>query len=215
MSWSTLSLSVSPLTPVRLALLVALVCPSSIAIAQSVAQPPSRNVTAAATTSVALPTDYVIGVDDLLAVVFWKEKELSAEVVVRPDGKISLPMLNDIKAAGLTPEQLGKAVEQSATKYVRDPGATVMVKEIRSRKVFVIGEVSGPGAFPLGNEMNVLQAIAQAGGLLEHANKGDIVIVRNEQGKERRFKFSYNDVVRGKNPEQNIRLLPGDTILVR
>jgi polysaccharide export outer membrane protein len=184
------------------------------AFAQS-AQPTSANSASSAPVARPVPADYVIGVDDVLVVVFWKEKDLSGEVVVRPDGKISLPMLNDVLAAGVTPEQLAKTVQETATKYVRDPGATVMVKEIRSRKVYVIGEVARPGAFPLGNEMNVLQAIAEAGGFLEHANKGDIVVVRNEQGQERRFKFNYNEVVRGDNLTQNIKLLPGDTIIVR
>jgi polysaccharide biosynthesis/export protein len=140
---------------------------------------------------------------------------LSAEVVVRPDGKISLPMLNDVPAAGMTPEQLAAAVEKAAAKFVRDPGATVIVKEIHSRIVYVIGEVAKPGTFALASEMNVLQVIAQAGGFLEHADKGDVVIVRTENGKERRYKFNSNDVVRGKNIQQNLRLLPGDTILVR
>ena len=157
----------------------------------------------------------MIGVDDVLAVVFWREKDLSAEVVVRPDGKISLPMLNDVPAAGMTPEQLAKQIEQASTKYVRDPGATVMVKEIRSRKIYVVGEVSRPGTFLLANEMNVLQAIAEAGGLLEHAKKDDIVVVRREGSAEKRLKFNYNEVVRGKNTNQNVRLMPGDTILVR
>ena len=89
------------------------------------------------------------------------------------------------------------------------------MKAVHSRKVYVIGEVAKPGPFPLGSEMNVMQAIGEAGGFLESAKKGDVVIVRNENGKERRYKFNYNDVVRGKNVEQNIRLLPGDTILVR
>jgi polysaccharide biosynthesis/export protein len=106
-------------------------------------------------------------------------------------------------------------VTTAASKFIRDPGVTVMVKEVRSRKVYVVGEVGSPGAFPLGSEMNVLQALAQAGGLLEHANKGDIVVVRSVNGEEQRFKFNYNDVVRGKNTQQNIKLLPGDTILVR
>ena len=163
----------------------------------------------------AVPKDYVIGVADVLSVVFWREKDLSAEVLVRPDGKISLPLLNDVPAAGMTPQQLAAAVQQAALKFVLDPGATVIVKEIRSRKVYVIGEVSKPGTFPLGSEMNVLQAIAEAGGFVEGANKGDIVIVRTESGRERRYKFNYNDVVRGKNVQQNIRLAPGDTILVR
>jgi polysaccharide export outer membrane protein len=179
------------------------------------AQSLSTNTTASASAPAALPTDYVIGVEDVLNVVFWREKDLSAEVVVRPDGKISLPMLNDVPAVGLTPEQLAAIVAKAATKYVRDPGATVIVKEVRSRKVYVIGQVTKPGAFQLGSEMNVLQAIAQAGGFLEDAKKGDIVIVRIEPGGEKRFDFDYNEVVRGKNTQQNIKLQPGDTILVR
>jgi polysaccharide export outer membrane protein len=164
--------------------------------------------------SVALPTDYVIGVEDVLTVVFWRDKELSAEVVVRPDGKISLPMLNDVAAAGMTPEALADVVAKAATKFVRDPGATVIVKEIRSRKVYIIGEVIKPGTIQLASDMNVLQALGEAGGFVEGADKGDVIIVRNESGKERRFKFNYNDVVKGKNPAQNIRLQPGDTIIV-
>ena len=166
---------------------------------------------------VPLPSDYVIGVEDRLGVVFWREqdKALTTDVVVRPDGKISVPMLNDIPAAGLTPEQLAAAVQQAAAKYIRDAAATVIVREIHSRKVFVIGEVSKPGAVDLGGEMNVLQVLAAAGGFLEHAKKSDVVIVRKVNDREQRFKFNYKDVVRGKNVEQNIRLLPGDTVLVR
>jgi polysaccharide export outer membrane protein len=182
--------------------------------AQSPPQAPGKN-SSPATARAVLPTDYVIGVEDVLTVMFLREKDLTAEVVVRPDGKISLPMLNDVPAAGLTPEQLSATVAEAATKFIRDPGVTVMVKAVNSRKVYVVGEVGSPGAFPLGSEMNVLQALAQAGGLLEHANKGDIVIVRAVKGEEQRFKFNYNDVVRGKNTQQNIKLLPGDTILVR
>ena len=153
--------------------------------------------------------------EDILTVVFLRDKDLSAEVVVRPDGKISLPMLNDLHAAGLTPEQLSGVVEQAARKYIRDADATVIVKDIRSRKVFVIGEVAKPGGFLLANEMTVLQVIAQAGGFLEHANKGDVVVVRSENGREQRLKFNYNEVVKGKNTEQNMMLRPGDTVLVR
>ena len=162
-----------------------------------------------------LPADYVIGVSDVLVVEFWREKDLSAEVVVRPDGMISLPIMNDVKAVGFTPEELGKAVEQAARKYVRDAGATVMVKSINSRRVYVIGEVARPGDFPLNDGMNVLQALAAAGGFLEHSNKGDIAVARVEKGRERRFRFNYNEVVRGKNTQQNITLMPGDTVIVR
>src|SRR4029077_10410918 len=183
---------------------------------QSTKPPQSANTTPSKpVASPTLPKDYVIGVEDVLSVVFWKDKELSAEVLVRPDGKISLPMLNDVPAAGMTPEQLAASVQQVAAKYVRDPGVTVMVKEIRSRKVYVIGEVAKPGTFHLANEMNVIQIIAEAGGCLETANKGDVVVVRNEDGQERRFKVNYSEVVKGKNVGQNIKLLPGDTILIR
>jgi polysaccharide biosynthesis/export protein len=167
------------------------------------------------TAALTLPKDYVIGVEDVLNVVFWRDKDLSAEVVVRPDGKISLPMLNDVLAAGMTAEQLAAEVQKVATKFVRDPGATVIVKEVHSRRVYVVGEVSKPGMFSLAADMNVLQAIAAAGGFVEGANRSNVVIVRNDNGDERRYKFNYDDVVRGKNVKQNIRLVPGDTILVR
>jgi polysaccharide export outer membrane protein len=186
------------------------------AVAQSPREPQGANASPATPlVQPTLPKDYVIGVEDILNVVFWRDKDMSAEVVVRPDGKISLPMLNDVPAAGMTPEQLATAIQEASRKFVRDPGATVIVKEIRSRKVYVVGEVAKPGTFPLGSEMKVLQIIAEAGGFLEGANKSDVAIVRNENGRERRYKFNYNDVVRGKNVAQNIRLLPGDTILIR
>ena len=197
-------------------LLLACVYASSPAIAADQAAThtgATSNVTPAA--PIVTPTDYVIGPDDILSVVFWKERDLSVDVVVRPDGKISLPMLNDVQAAGLEPEQLAAVVEQAALKYVRDPQATVMVKEIHSRKITVIGQVSKSGSFPLSTGMKVLQAIGEAGGFTEDAKKSDITVVRLENGIERRYKFNYNEVVKGKNTQQNIRLMPGDTILVR
>jgi polysaccharide export outer membrane protein len=116
----------------------------------------------------------------------------------------------------MTPEQLAEAIEKAATKFVREPEATVLVKDIRSRRVYIIGEVGkGGGMIPLANEMTVMQALAEAGGPLEYAKKDNIQIIRIENGKERRFRFNYNDYVEGKNAQQNIRLLPGDTILVR
>lgn len=188
--------------------------------AAAVAQPGAQasktaNGSGPAPSGIALPPGYVIGADDMLSITFWRDKELSADVVVRPDGMISVPLLNDVYALGKTPEQLSDALEKAATKYIADPDATVIVKEIRSRKVFVVGEVVKPGAIPLNGDMNVLQLIASAGGLLEWADKGNITIVRTENGKERRFKFDYGDVVKGKNVKQNILLQPGDTVVVR
>jgi len=166
-------------------------------------------------TGVSAPPGYVVGADDLLTIRFWGDTQLSADVVVRPDGKISVPLLNDVQAAGLTPEQLGENLEKAASKFITDPDATVIVREIRSRKVFVIGQgVAKQGVVPLNTDMNVLQAIAAAGGLLEYAHKDDITILRSENGQERRFKFNFNDVTRGKNVKQNILLQPNDTILV-
>lgn len=190
---------------------------ASVVGAQAPAPPtapaaPAQNPSAA---GVPLPSDYVIGAEDMLDVVFWTAKEMSHQVLVRPDGKISLPLVDDIQAAGLTPEQLAASLKKAAAQYVRDGSATVIVTEIHSRKVYIVGEVSKPGTFTLGSEMTVLQALGEAGGFLEGANKGDVVIVRNEAGGEHRFKFNYNDVLRGKNIQQNIKLLPGDTILVR
>ena len=196
--------------------LLALVCASSLAVAaDQAATRTGSGATATPAPPPVAPADYIIGPDDVISVVFWKERDLSADVVVRPDGKISLPMLNDVQAAGFKPEQLAEVVEKAALKYVRDPQATVIVKEIRSRKITVIGQVSRSGSFPLSTGMTVLQAIGEAGGFTEDANKSDIVVVRLENGAERRYKFNYNDVVKGKNTQQNIRLLPGDTILVR
>ncbi len=170
---------------------------------------------APATAPVDVPADYMIGPDDVLSVVFWTAKEMSHEVLVRPDGKISLPLINDVPAAGLTPLQLSENIRGLATKFVLDAGNTVIVKTINSRRVYVVGQVTTPGPFQLMGNMTVLQAIGQAGGFVEGANKGDVTIVRTENGEERRFKFNYNDVLRGRNLQQNIRLMPGDTILVR
>jgi len=184
------------------------------------AQPPiaaeqrAANGSSMAPAGVSLPAGYVIGPEDVLAVVFWRDKDMSADVVVRPDGKISLPLLNDVVAAGYTPDELRAQLVKSAARYLEEPNATVVVKEIHSRKVFVTGQVGKAGSYPLVGEMNVLQMIAHVGGLLEYADSKNIVIVRNESGSERRFKFNYKDVVKGKNVEQNIALKPGDTIIV-
>jgi polysaccharide biosynthesis/export protein len=157
---------------------------------------------------------YLIGANDILTVTFWQDRT-PVDVVVRPDGKISMPLLNDMPAAGYTPQQLATALEEVAAKYITEPQATVTVKESRSRKVFVLGEVATPGMVPLNGEMNVLQLIAVGGGLLEYADKDNIVIIRTEAGQETRFKFNYDDVLDGKKVEQNILLQPGDTVVVR
>jgi polysaccharide export outer membrane protein len=177
---------------------------------------PNASAEAPATTSASLPlpAGYLIGADDLLSIVFWRDKDMSADVVVRPDGRISLPLLNDVQAAGLTPDQLRAELMKAAAKFVADPNATVVVKEIRSRKVFITGNVMKPGTFPLTGEMNVLQLIALAGGLQEYADSKNILIMRKEGAQSQAFKFNYKDVTKQKNVEQNISLKPGDTVIV-
>lgn len=166
------------------------------------------------TTGIVAPPDYVIGPDDQLTVVFWREKDLSAEVQVRPDGKISLPLINEVHAAGLTPEQLRLAVTAAAAKLVEEPTVTIMVKQINSRRVFITGQVAKPGPYPLMGPTTVLQLITIAGGLAEYADGENIGIIRTEGGKQSRLRFNYKDVMRGRNLQQNIELRPGDQILV-
>lgn len=163
---------------------------------------------------IAPPADYVIGPEDVLEVVFWREKDLSGQVMVRPDGMVSLPLLNDVQAAGLTPEEFRQKLLLAAARYVETPSATVIVRTINSRKVYVTGEVAKPGAFPLGGPLTVAQLISLAGGPKEYADTKNIAVVRMVKGKPVRFKFNLKDYAKGKNPGQDIQLKPGDTVVV-
>lgn len=182
------------------------------------AQAPDAKAPAATTTGavegITPPADYVIGPEDVLSVFVWREKDLTADVMVRPDGRVSLPLLNDIQAAGLTPEQFRETVTKAAARYVEEPNVTIVVKEINSRKVFVTGEVEKPGTYPLLGPLNVLQLITLAGGLREYADAKNITIQRNVGGSIQTLKFNYKDVIKGKRLEQNILLKPGDTVIV-
>jgi polysaccharide biosynthesis/export protein len=173
--------------------------------------PDARSATAAAEPF----PGYVIGPDDVLSIRFWREDALSAEVTVRSDGHISLPLLNDVSAAGLTPAALRAKLDEAAERYIEDPRATVMVKEIRSRKVFITGMVQEPGAYALNTPMTTLQLIATAKGFKDFADTKDIRIVRGAGSAQTTYKFNYQDIIQGKKPEQNIELLPGDTVVVR
>jgi polysaccharide export outer membrane protein len=168
----------------------------------------------AATTLPPEPPLYVIGPDDVLQILFWRDKELSGEFIVRPDGKISLPLLNDVHAAGLTPDQLRAHIVEGAKRFVEDPNATVVVKQINSRKVFITGAVEKPGTYALTGRMSVLHLIAMAGGLREYAKADDITILRREGARESRHAFKYKQVIGGKALHQNIELRPGDTVIV-
>ena len=182
------------------------------ALAQTAAPPPAQATVREA--EGAKDPSYVIGTDDILAIVFWELPTHGAEVVVRPDGKITLPLLNDVQAAGLTPEQLRLAITAAAAKFIRDPAVSVIVKTINSRKVFVSGQVAKPGPYALTAPTTVLQLLALAGGPTDFAKKKKIAVMRTEDGQTRRIKFNYNDVLDGKNLDQNILLKPGDTVVV-
>jgi len=181
----------------------------------------SATVSAGATataTDTSIPraqSGYIIGVDDVLSIMFWRDKDLSApEVTVRPDGKVTLPLLNDVVAAGLTPDQLRDVVLEAARKYVEDPNPTVMVKEIKSRKVFITGQVEKPGPYPLNGSTTILQLIATAGGLRDFADGKNISVMRNQNGRPVVFDFNYQDLLKRKNLHHNIELEPGDTVVV-
>jgi polysaccharide export outer membrane protein len=160
-----------------------------------------------------VPSDYVIGADDTLHIFVWKEPDLTETLPVRPDGKISMPLLNDITAAGLTPLQLRDEITEKLKKYVSDPRVTVVVTGTNSRRIFVTGEVLHTGPITLLPHMTILQALAQAG-FTQFANLKAIYLLRNEKGKQAKVPFNYKDVVKGNHPEQNIELKPGDTIVV-
>lgn len=158
--------------------------------------------------------NYVIGAEDVLSINVWKEAEVSGSVPVRPDGKISLPLLNDVQAAGLTPVELSAQIAEKLKKFLESPRVTVVVTQINSRKYYVLGEVLRAGAFSLLPNMTVLQALSSAGGLSQYANGSKIYVLRTENGKQNKYAFNYKQVVRGESAEQNIALKPGDTIVV-
>jgi polysaccharide export outer membrane protein len=158
--------------------------------------------------------DYVIGPGDVLAIRFWRRDDVSADVTVRPDGRISLLLLDDVEAAGLTPEQLRDRITDEANKLFEDARVTVIVREVNSRNVYITGMVARPGPYPLRDRLTVLQLIAMAGGLRDFANGDDITITRTVNGKEVGYRFNYNDVRNRRRLEQNIELKPGDTVIV-
>ena len=161
-----------------------------------------------------LPDDYVIGPEDVLGVVFWREAEISGDVTVRPDGRITLPIIGEMMAAGLQPQELQQRVQQAVVKYLTDPNVAIVVRAINSRKIFITGRVVNAGSYPLKGPLTAVQAIAVAGGLTDYADAKNITVLRIEGGKTTSFKLNYRDVARGKSLEQNIPLKPGDTVLV-
>jgi polysaccharide export outer membrane protein len=161
-----------------------------------------------------VPKGFLIGPEDVLTINFWRDQEMSGDVTVRPDGMITLPLIGDLRAAGLSPEVLRDAIEKAASRLITEPNVTVAVKEINSRKVFITGEVTKPGPYPLTGPRTVMQLISEAGGLLEYADKDNILVLRTVSGQQKSYRFRYSDVAKGKSLEQNIELQPGDTVVV-
>jgi polysaccharide export outer membrane protein len=178
------------------------------------AKPADTAKTADIKPAVAVPAGYVVGDSDVLHVNVWKEPEVSQTVVVRTDGNISLPLINEVKVSGLTPLQIQDLVAEKLKGFLNNPQVTVTVAEIRSKRAFITGEVARPGTYSLNAETTVLQLIAQAGGFTPFAKKDSIVVLRTAEGKQVRLKFKYKQVVQGKKTEQNIALHPGDTVVV-
>jgi polysaccharide export outer membrane protein len=196
--------------------MLALVAFAIGATTSSAAQQPAGagSIASATPAGVAVPADYVIGAEDVLGVLFWREPDMSGEVIVRPDGKITLPLIGELVVAGLKPETVRGEVQKAAGRFFSDANVNIVVKQINSRKVFITGQVGKPGAYPLMAPHSVLQLIALAGGISEYADGDNITIMRPDQKRTRVFKFNYKKVSRGNELEQNIQLMPGDTVVV-
>jgi len=158
---------------------------------------------------------FVIGNDDRLAINVWKEPDLTRTIPVRSDGKISLPLVGELQATGRTPLQLEKAIEVKLLTFITDPEVTVIVEQINSQKFNILGQVTKPGSYSLASATTILDAIAAAGGFRDFAKQKSVYILRqNASGGETRIALNFKDVIKGKNPQQNIKLQPGDTIVV-
>lgn len=208
------------LTPVLIAVLFAAVCAQANS-GREATQKKKEAAKASGEQNIASGTQgapddpaYKIGPQDVLKIDVWKEDQLTRTVPVRPDGKITLPLLNDIQAAGLTPMELAGVITEQLRKYINAPQVTVSVTEINSRRVYVTGEVLKAGAYALLPHMTVLQALSSSGGFTQFARVKNIYVLRAENGKQNKIPFNYKEAVSGKNPEQNIELIPGDVIVV-
>jgi polysaccharide export outer membrane protein len=157
---------------------------------------------------------YVIGPEDMLSIAVWKEPDFSSSVPVRPDGRISMPLLGDVEASGKTPSQLADDLTVKLKKYIDDPRVTVVVTAINSKRIYILGEVNHPGTINMSPNMTVLQAISAAGGPTAYANTKKISILRTVQGKQTKLPFNYKEVIQGNDTQQNIQLKAGDTIVI-
>jgi polysaccharide export outer membrane protein len=158
--------------------------------------------------------DYRIGAADVIEVIVWNEPNFSREVVVRPDGKISLPAVGDVQAEGMTPEAFTEYLQKVLTQYIKTPKVSIVVKQINSSKVYVLGQVRTPGAFPLQSDMTILQAIAQAGGFTEWAKRGSVILLRKTDKGDQRIVVNLRKILKGSKGVEDVRLQAGDRINV-
>ena len=215
MDWQTSKVGLVALRLLKIALLLAVL--SSLVMAQDAAKPAPSTApdTASKSATGVRPDSYIIGAEDVLTVFVWKEPDMTKTVPVRPDGMISLPLIGEIKAAGYTPVQLQDVLAESMKKMISDPQVTVVVEKIGSLNFNIVGEVNHPGYFPLTRRMTVLDAIAMAGGFKDFAKSKKVYILRTAaNGTQERLPFNYKAVIKGQNQQQNIELLPRDTIVV-
>jgi polysaccharide export outer membrane protein len=161
------------------------------------------------------PAEYIIGTGDVLEIVTWKEPDFSREeILVRLDGKISFPLLDDVQASGLTPTQLKKNIESRLKEYVATPSVTVTIRNAASQKFYILGEIVNTGEYPLVKDLTVLQAFALAGGFTEWASKKEIILFRRENGKDKVIQINYKDIIKDKDFSQNVSIKADDTIIV-
>lgn len=158
--------------------------------------------------------DYLLQPGDILTVSVWKETDLSMDVLVRPDGGISMPLTGEIDAAGHTVEQVRAVLEQRLRKYIPDPTVAVIVKQTAGNQIFVIGKVNRPGEYPINRPVDVMQALSLAGGMTPFAAANDIRVLRRDGTRQVTLRFRYSDIERGRNLEQNVELRSGDTVVV-
>jgi len=189
---------------------------STAAASSTTASAPAAPIAAASTDSTtSQAASYVVGEADVLRVNVWKQPELSqANVRVRPDGMVSLPLIGDVKVSGMTPVQIEARLVAGLKSYVNEPRVTVAVIEVASKMVYVTGEIARPGAYPLVGPVDILQLIAKAGGVTPYAHRKSMFVLRQVEGSKQKLSVNYNQIIRGKSPEQNINLQPGDTVVV-
>ena len=159
-------------------------------------------------------SSYLIGPNDVLNIFVWKEADLTRDVTVMPDGKITYPLIGEITAQGQTASELKKAIADKLQNFVTAPEVTVIVRESRSQVVYTIGKLTRPGPYPMAPGMTVMQALSAAGGFTEWADNKNIIIIRREGGKETQLRFNYKEFTSGEKLEQNILLKAGDTLVV-